>query len=365
MTDTRGQTVFGVGIGDSALADQATDPALHRALHEELLEELAVHGQLVFTSEEELARFVRAVRQLPATLAKAWETVLSSRRVTVTVVEPESLPGLSQMLDADDLERRWAPAVQLVLLDSDQAELLGVARDEFSARTPGGLVEIGRLATATRSATILAAHHAMESPMREGGNREDEWNDRIGPLVASATPVVIYDKYVGMQVARRYIYGYEHGDGLTWLLGRISLTPGRRVRIITAVPFVKPGRPVREPIDERVLAAAFLMLKDHIGREVGVDLVLVPERQRNATTIERFGHDRHIRFGERAVLALGLGVQTFEQPHFRETITVARLPISDAKEREERAVRAAVRPPQEGWWGWARSLESAQPQPLP
>ncbi len=358
MTQVRGHSVFGVGIGESALSDQSQDPALHRALHEELLEELAVHGQLMFTSEDELARFVTAVRALPPTLAKAWETVLSSKRVTVTVVDPESLPGLSQMLDPTDLERRLAPAVQLVLLEADQAELMGVARDEFSARTPGGLVEIGKLTTATRTATILSAHQVMEAPMREDDNREDEWADRLGPLVAAASPVVIYDKYVGMQVARRYIYDYEHGDGLTWLLGRISMTPGRRVRIITAVPYVKPGRPAREPIDEKVLAAAFLLLKNHIGREVGLDLILVPERQRNQTTVERFGHDRHIRFGDRAVLALGMGVQTFEHPRFRETITVARLPVSDAKDREERAIRAAVRPPREGWLGWARSLQS-------
>lgn len=361
VTEVRGHSVFGVGIGDSALDDQSQDPALHRALHEELLEDLAVHGQLIFNSEAELRSFVSAVALLPPTLAKAWETVLSSRRVSVSVSDPESEPGLSQLLDADELERRFAPQVCLVLLDADQAELLGVPRDEFSSRTPGGLVEIGRISTATRTATILAAHQIMEAPLRDGDNREDEWADRIGPLVASTSAVTIYDKYVGMQTARRYIYDYEHGDGLTWLLSRMSMTPGRRLRIITSVPYVKPGRTEREPVDEQVLAAAFLLLKEHVGRDVGLDLVLVPERQRIDSTVERFGHDRHIRFGERAALALGMGVQTFEAPRFRETITVARLPISDAKEREERAMRAAIRPPREGWLGWARSLQVPPP----
>ncbi len=361
MTQARSprHSVFGVGIGESALVDQAGDPALQRAIHEELLEDLAVHGQLVFTSEAELVQFVQAVRQLPTHLAKAWETVLSSRRLTVTVSDPQSEPGLSEVLDPAELEQRVAPAVELVLLEADQAELLGVPRGEFSARTPGGLVEIGRLTTATRTTTILAAHQVMEAPMREGINREEEWQDRLGPLAAAASPIVIYDKYVGMQCARRYIYGYKSGDGLTWLMSRISMHTGRRVRIITAVPMYRPGQ---EVIDEQVLAMAFLAMKEQLGREIGLDVVLVPERKRNTKdrAVERFGHDRHIRFGDRAVLALGIGIQSFEAPRFRETITVARLPVADAKGREEQAVKAAVRPPQEGWLGWARSLRSPQ-----
>ena len=351
------RSVFGVGIGQSALDDRQDDPALHRAIHEELLEDLAVHGQLVFTSQGELERFVEAVKALPSHLAKAWETVLSSRRVTVSVTEPESTPDLSNVLDPADLERRVAPGVELVLLDADQAVLLGVPPDEFSARTPGGLVEIGRLTTATRTATILGAHQVMDAPMREDADREGEWAERWGPLAASTTPIVIYDKYVGMQTARRYVYGHDFGDGLTWLLNRISAIPERRVRLITAIPSPKPGK---ERIDERVIAAGVLALKDSIGRGIGIDLVLVPERQRvgEQRTVERFGHDRHIRFGERAVLALGLGVQSFEHPRFRETITVARLPVADAKDREERATKAAVRPPRGGWMGWARSLQS-------
>lgn len=351
------RSVFGVGIGQSALDDRQDDPALHRALHEELLEDLAVHGQLVFTSQDELGRFIQAVRALPLPLAKAWETVLSSRRVTVSIVEPESTPDLSDVLDPAELERRLAPGVSLVLLDADQAVLLGVATDEFSARTPNGLVEIGRITTATRTATILGAHEVMESPMREDANREDEWLERWGPLAAAASPTVIYDKYVGMQTARRYVYGQDFGDGLTWLLTRISAIGDRRVRIITAVPSPKPGK---DRIDERVIAAGVLALKDTIDHGLGLDLVLVPERQRvgEHRTVERFGHDRHIRFGDRAVLALGLGVQSFEHPRFRETITVARLPVADAKDREERATKAAVRPPRGGWLAWARSLQS-------
>ena len=44
------RTVFGVSISAAALGDRADDPALRRAIHEELLEDLAVHGRLVFTS---------------------------------------------------------------------------------------------------------------------------------------------------------------------------------------------------------------------------------------------------------------------------------------------------------------------------
>jgi len=67
--------------------------------------------------------------------------------------------------------------------------------------------------------------------------------------------------------------------------------------------------------------------------------------------VERFGHDRHLRFGQRVALALGAGMQTFANATFRETVTVARLPIADARAREERAIKSAVRPPPAGWLG--------------
>ena len=65
-------------------------------------------------------------------------------------------------------------------------ELLGVPIDEFSAQTPGGLIEIGRIATAGRT-TVLAARQVLEALLREGGNREVEWEQRFGPLVQSST----------------------------------------------------------------------------------------------------------------------------------------------------------------------------------
>ena len=55
--------------------------------------------------------------------------------------------------------------------------------------------------------------------MREGGNREEEGRERLGPLAAAATPIVIYDKYVGVQSGPSPIYGRKFGDGLTWLMG--------------------------------------------------------------------------------------------------------------------------------------------------
>jgi hypothetical protein len=350
-----GTAVFRVAIGPAALRDATGDRALQRAMHEELLEDLMVHGQIVFASHDDMADFVAAVRSLPTSLAKAWETVLSSKRVAIVVADPERRPGVDDFLDAAQLDSAFSGALQLVLVESDQAELLGVAPDEFSALTPSGTVEVGRITTAGRTATILAAHRVMAAPLRAGLNREDEWRQRFGPLVAAASPTVIYDKYVGTQVARRYVHDRPLGDGLTWLLGRISMTPGRRVRIITAVPHTPDPR---EPVDEAALSLGFGRLKLSLGRPLGLELVLVPERTRDGGRVERFGHDRHIRFGQRAALALGMGIQSFADKRFRETIAVARLPVADAKEREERALKAALRPPPEGWLGWLNPPEA-------
>lgn len=346
------RSVIGVGIATSALADTSGDPALRRALHEELIEDLSVHGTLVFTSQAHLERFVAAVKGLPSSLAKAWEAVLSSRRVSVRVHDPQLADELSQILDPAELDQYLAPDMQLVLLETDQAELLGVPDDAFSALTPAGLLEIGRITTAGRTTALLAARQALDAPLREGVNRELEWAQRFGPLCDAASPVVVYDKFVGQQVIRRYIYEQQvSGDGLTWLLSRISMRTERRVRVITSVTDdIDRGR----RFDEETAALAFRRLMAPLReRRLRLDLVLVPDRTRGAPgrAPERFGHDRHIRFGDRAALALGVGLQAFATGTFRETTTVARLPIADAKAREERAIKSALRPPEGGWLG--------------
>ena len=345
------RTVVGVGISATALGDRSDDPALRRAIHEELLEDLSVHGRLVFTSQAHLDLFVEEVRRLPTSLAKAWEVVLSSRRVKVGIAEPPLADALGDILDPVLIETELADDLELILVEADHAELLGVAEDEFSATTPSGLVEIGRITTAGRTSVLLAARRTLDAPLREGVNREVEWTERFGPLCEDAKPLVIYDKFVGQQTVRRYLHGQGTGDGLTWFLARVGMRPGRRVRIITAVSdSVDRG----QRFDEEAMVAGFHRLMASMGqRDLRLDLVLVPERVREAggRRVERFGHDRHLRFGERAALALGAGVQSFASATFRETVTVARLPISDAKAREERAIKSALRPPPGGWLG--------------
>ncbi len=345
------RTVFGVSISATALSDQSGDPALRRAIHEELLEDLAVHGRLVFVSQEHLDRFVEAVATLPTSLAKAWEVVLSSRRVQVALARPPLDHALGDILDPAFLDAELADDLELVLLETDHAELLGVGDDEFSAMTPSGLVEIGRISTAGRTVSVRMARQILDAPLREGVNREVEWNERFGPLVEDSTPLVIYDKFVGQQTARRYLYGQGTGDGLTWLLTKVGMRPGRRVRIITAITDeVDRG----QRYDEEAMVTAFhRMTASMADRDLRVELVLVADKVRGARggPVERFGHDRHLRFGERAALALGAGVQSFAAPTFRETVTVARLPVADAKAREERAVRSASRPPPGGGLG--------------
>ncbi len=173
------RTVFGVGISTSALGDRAEDPALRRAIHEELLEDLAVHGRLVFTSQAHLDLFVATVSRLPTSLAKAWEVVLSSRRVQVGIARPPLQEALGDILDPGLIDSELADDLELVLVEADQAELLGVAADEFSATTPSGLVEIGRITTAGRTSVLRFAREVLDAPLREGVNREVEWTRAV------------------------------------------------------------------------------------------------------------------------------------------------------------------------------------------
>ncbi len=345
------RTVFGVGIGASALADRSDEPALRRAIHEELLADLMVHGRLVFSSQAHLDRFLGAVAALPTSLAKAWEVVLSSRRVRVAIAQPPLEEALDDLDDVATIDAGLADDLELVLLQAAHAGRLGVGEDEFSATTPSGRVELGRVTTAARTRVISTARTLMDRPLREGASREDEWEERFGPLCADSKPIVIYDRFVGQQTARRYLYQQGADDGLTWFLARIGRFPGRRVRIVTAVT----EKAVRgQRFDEEAMVAAFHRLRAGMGaRDLRLDLVLVPDRVRgeHGRRAERFGHDRHLRFGERAALALGSGMQAFASATFRETVMVARLPIADAVAREERAVKSAIHPPAGGWLG--------------
>lgn len=348
MSTRRPKVVVGVGIGPAALADGQSDPAVRRAFHEELLEDLSVHGRLVFNSERDRDLFIEGIKALPTSLAKAWESVLAAGRVTMSIADPPMEQSLSEMLEVDTIDAELADDLDLVLLDRDQAELLGVPEDEFSRTTPSGMVEIGRISTAGRTVTLLSAQKMLDSPLREGSSREMEWETRFEPLVSTTSQVTVYDRFVGQQTARRYIYNMGGGDGLTWFLTRMAMKPGRRVRIITAVSDELEGG---RRYDEDVIAGAFTLLQRSLAeRGLHIDLVLVPDKFREpGKKLERFGHDRHLRFGDRAALALGSGMQCFAKGTFTETVTVARLPIPDARAREERAIKAAVRPPLEGW----------------
>lgn len=346
MTADRGSNdtgvVVGVGIDPSAIAEPIAflDPALARSVHEELLEALMIHGRVVFTSKQDRDSFVSQIRNLPSNVAKLWEALISSGRIRLEVLDPPVEPGLAQTLDVQEIAEHLARRVDLVLLEREHAELLGVPPDAFSVDAPGGRPELGRLSTATRTKALTRARELIDAPIREGDNREDIWHDRLAPFVAVSKSVVIYDRYAGVHAARRFVYKLRSRDGLTWLLGKIGQFPGRRVRLITATMEEDAGR----KMDAEVIADGLQELRWSLGEaEIMLDVILVPDGAK------RFGHDRHIRFGERVALALGPGLQTFSTPHADETVTVARLPIADARDRERRTERNQQRPPPEGW----------------
>ena len=113
--------------------------------------------------------------------------VLSSRKVQVGIARPPLDEALGDILDPGLIDSQLADDLELVLVEADQAELLGVAEDEFSATTPSGLVEIGRITTAGRTSVLMAARQVLDAPLREGVNREVEWKERFGPRAPTAS----------------------------------------------------------------------------------------------------------------------------------------------------------------------------------
>lgn len=336
--------IVGVGIDPAALADEfGGDKALRRVTHEELLDDLMVHGTLVFSSKAEAAAFADRVKALPPILSKRWETLLSDRRLMVDSVEPDANPSVEDALDAAALEDAIAGPIRLVLLERDHAALLGVPEDAYAAMAPGGRLEMGRLATGVRTHALRSASELLDAPIRQGENREEVWKARFDPLVAVSRTITVYDKYAGMQAARRYVLDRSHADGLSYFLRRVAMRPGKRVRLITATT----NDTRRGILDERTIVPALQLLCDSLAdHDTRLHVTLVPERGDSG---DRFGHDRHVRFDERLSLALGPGLQTFAGSRVKETITVANLPVPDAKIRESAAERAQIRPPQGGW----------------
>jgi hypothetical protein len=334
--------VVGVGIDPEAIGEPISliDPALARSVHEELLEALSIHGRLVFTCTADRDRFIQQLGSLPTGIAKLWETLLSSQRIRLDVLDPPVEPGLGEVLEAQEIADHLARRVDLVLLEREHAELLGVPPDAFSVPAPGGRPELGRLTTATRTRSLIRAKQLVDAPIREGDNREEVWRSRLAPFVAVSKVVVIYDRYAGVQAARRYRYNLRSRDGLTWFLNKISMVPGRRIRLITAVMDTDGGR----RMDAETLAEGLQQLRWAMGdRDVQLDVILVPDGAK------RFGHDRHIRFGDRVALAMGPGLQVFSSPRAQETVTVAKLPVADAKQRERGSEHHQLRPPPDGW----------------
>lgn len=334
--------VVGVGIDPAAVGEPIAliDPALARSVHEELLEALTIHGRVVFTSLQDRDSFIGQIKSLPVNVAKLWEALISAGRIKLEVLDPPVEPGIAQTLDVEEIAAHLARRVDLVLLEREHAELLGVPPDAFSIDAPGGRPELGRLSTATRTRALSRARDLVDAPIRMGDNREDIWRERLSPFVAVSKSVVIYDRYAGVHAARRYIYRLRSRDGLTWLMSRIAQFPGKRVRLITAVMDDDGGR----PMNAEIIADGLQNLRWALGEaDIMLDVVLILDGAR------RFGHDRHIRFGERVALAFGPGLQVFAAAHADETVTVARLPIADARDRERGSERHQIRPPAEGW----------------
>lgn len=334
--------VVGVGIDPSAIGEPIAliDPALARSVHEELLEALTLNGRVVFTSTTDRDSFIEQVKTLPTGVAKLWEALIASGRIRLEILDPPVEPGLAQTLDVQEIADRLATRVDLVLLEREHAELLGVPPDAFSVLAPGGRPELGRLSTATRTRAMVRARELLAAPIRVGDNREDIWRDRLAPLVGVTKSVVVYDRYAGAHAARRYVYNLRSRDGLTWLLAKIAQMGGKRVRLITAAMEEEGGR----AMGPEVISDGLQQLRWAMGEaKVQLDVVIVPDGA------QRFGHDRHLRFGERVALALGPGLQIFSTQRADETVTVARLPIADARDRERGSERHQVRPPTAGW----------------
>jgi hypothetical protein len=358
--------IVGVALEGAALREGLLiDPVVVRSVHEEVLDALLSHGRLVFASADDLSAFGAAVRALPPRLSARWEAALASRRLGLDVAVPDTTPTVEACASLADVDAGWGRWADLVLMERSHAQAVGLDLEDVSVHTPGrpGMpappvptraaaagapVEVGRLPAALATDTMRAARDLADAPIRPGTSRDEVFATRFDPLVAESRTIVVFDRYAGMKAARRYVREREEPEGLAWFLSRVGAHPGRRVRLITSVqePTRNPRSRRPPPLTEVEVAAGLRAVIASLppGCDVRLEPVLVQD-----TAGERFGHDRHVRIGQRAAVSLGPGLDTFATEVIAEFATVGAIPLRDARDRETRAERAQLRPPPGGW----------------
>jgi hypothetical protein len=304
-----------VAIAANALDTSGLSTSVANLVHRAAAECVAVHGRLVFGSDQEAAEVVAAIRRgsaLPQDARNRWVEVLMHLKKTdrITVRRPDA-PALASIRALGDLQRQWGSDADVAVVADEACQALSMPAS--LAHRP----EVATAATFDDSPTIRRFRGLAENAtVACGSSREPFWTDVLAPLATEARSVTLLDRYLfkslwDLHSGKPWTHRWQ-GEHVAWLLHRLSavLGPTAEVRLIGA--WDKPNYPNETAASTAAaLRAAWTSVSSGPSTNVTVTLA-------SPAKIADFPHDRHIRFSTGGAILLGAGFDRLRENMIRD-----------------------------------------------
>ncbi|MCV9993422.1 hypothetical protein OIU93_03815 [Paeniglutamicibacter sp. ZC-3] len=299
-----------IALSSSAIKDLSKGPLAHqKKYHREFTELLLRHGVLVFGSEEDKTAFRRSIQDgdgIPIASRQVWQAIVAEFEVKkrLTVICPPGVSQFASLTSLSDLYDAWKYKTNIAVVGEELAQAMKLDEQE-SGVLEGAALEIATSITVSeghiiRSLDVLA----REGKLKYGQSREAFWQTVLEPLAKCTRNIVITDRYIFERMWDEVDCdtSRESPEHISWLLARLDATllPHASVKIIAqSRRSGQRGKPKwGAPETARIVSDKWQRVER--GSIEQVEIVLAEPRGERP-------HDRHIRFGDLAVIDINAG----------------------------------------------------------
>lgn len=291
------------------------------------------YGVLVLPRNDDLMReFIAAVDLLPQNIRKEWKVALkqlNSIRVDIDWCNTE-FPQALQLCETSEL-------CQLIAMDPQQTEYLGIECEDHSKRIGNGAVEIVRVDCADQADIFVELERWWEGGvLRRGISREMELDIYFGHIIKYANIVVLVDRYTICDAVRNGFRnsGLEHA---LELIGKNAISV--KVEIIGGNKGI-----AFEEIETLVVGDIAKCLRQYSSSISGILVTIVEDRK-----MMELAHDRYMRAGN-IVVDIGRGLEIFEGNSVRRQSTISRRCYDEQTRKTEQLLKRD---------SWSRQVEES------
>lgn len=286
--------------------------------HRDLLRALAAHGCLVFAGPHETSTFVKIIRasdQLPPGASQKWQTLveefLKRQPKRVSLLEPARDFTFANLRSMKELSDVWSTNAGVAVVDSSIGGQLGIPADEGFVMLEETGLQVTLASSAAECQLMVRFQDLVDKGFLErNAQREDFWDDVLGPLALESHQATIVDRYLFNHVTRR---GQPRQDGhVAWLLEHLTQslrTPGR----VTLV-----GEQPDDMTPSGVVESVERLHRRRGAQKVEVEVAVVAQKSRASDGQLLFPHDRHIRFDIGSAILLPAGFDRLGHPCVRD-----------------------------------------------